>query len=166
MTKHNDACVCVECQRTKLEGYPAMAAENARLKDERTSRKWYETHDNLTGLAQWLNSECCYFSDASAVIYYMEKPWKWTREFHLWQLYVKSLSAQARGQAIDTPEFTQRCIEAVDDEKVTAESLLAELEEEAPPEHPQSCRCHQCMQDRFPTNEFGTLPPDQIQVGP
>jgi hypothetical protein len=82
-----------------------------------SDRKWYETHDNLTGLANWLNCECCWFSDAAAVIYYFEKPWKWTREYELWQLAQRGFC-------------TERCIEAVDDPRMTAEQLEAELEEE------------------------------------
>jgi len=84
-----------------------------------TERKWYETHDNLVGLAEWLNSECCYFSDAGAVIYFFEKPWKWNREYALWKLWNESKE----------PLFRETIVEAVFDDKITAEQLLAEQEE-------------------------------------
>lgn len=88
--------------------------------------KWYETHDNLVGLANWLNSECGYFSDASAAIYFFEKPWKWEREWGIWQAWQSA-------PVMSPPkmrEFKERCIEAVDDEKMNATDLLAELEDE------------------------------------
>lgn len=94
------------------------------------NRKWYETHDNLVGLAEWLDSECSNFIDASEAIRFFEKPWKWTREYDLWTLWTKSLSARSRGNAIDTTDFSQRCIDAVNDEKMTAEQLRAESEGE------------------------------------
>lgn len=89
---------------------------------------WYETHDNLTGLANWLHHECCYFSDPGAMLYYFEKPWKWEREWALYQLWEKQHPHFGDSKTI---EFIERIIEAVDDPKMTAESLLAELEEEA-----------------------------------
>lgn len=80
-------------------------------------RKWYDNTDDVVSLAQWLHSECCYFLDVGSVIYFFEKPWKWTREFHIWQLAQRGVC-------------TERCIEAVDDPRMTADQLEAELEEE------------------------------------
>jgi hypothetical protein len=96
---------------------------------------WHETHDNLVGLAEWLNSECCAFRDIEDCISFFEKPWKWTREYELWQLWVKADTREPgyRGMPIEMRKFRERCIEAVDDEKMTAERLLAELEEKNAP---------------------------------
>lgn len=81
--------------------------------------KWHETHDNLVGLASWLDSECYAFPDVSNCIRFFEKPWNWDREYDLWLLW----------QAADSDDVRERCIVAVD-ESLFAEQVLANLEEE------------------------------------
>ena len=79
--------------------------------------KWYETYDNVFGLAQWLDGEG-YFDKTSDMLRFFAKPWKWTREYGLYQLWQKAVH----------PELEAICIEAVFD-TTTAEDILTEQEE-------------------------------------
>jgi len=85
--------------------------------------EWHESHDERIGLAEWIDSECCIFAEPSDVIRFFAKPWHWTREYHLWQLW----NSLAKGTLND--ERRQECIDAVFDDKLTAEYLKDEWEE-------------------------------------
>ena len=82
--------------------------------------KWYEVYDNLIGLASWLDSEC-WFGGSAEVIYFMEKPWKWEREYGLWLAWREA----------ETEELRERLCEAIGEE-ATAEDVLSEPEERRP----------------------------------
>lgn len=84
-----------------------------------TPHKWHETHDNLVGLARWLTDICDIHYYASELIEYFYAPWKCDREYELWQLW----------KELDSAEWRERCIEAVDDDRVTAAQIRAEMEE-------------------------------------
>lgn len=61
------------------------------------SDKWFDTFDNVLGLALWLDfSEISAFQDSRDVIYFFEKPWKWDREYHIWQLWNKADTDEQR----------------------------------------------------------------------
>jgi hypothetical protein len=91
-----------------------------------TDRKWYEDHDNLTGLARWLNGEY-YFQSPDGVLYFFEKPWKYGREYGLWRLYEGTKDVTIRASVL----------EALDDEEMTAEEVLAAEEERNAQAHDQ-----------------------------
>lgn len=80
-----------------------------------TDGMWYEDSSNVIGLATWLDDHS-YFSDSQAVLRFFEKPWKWEREFELWDLFRSTRLIHLRS----------RCVESLDD-NTTAE----QLEEEA-----------------------------------
>lgn len=77
-----------------------------------TEQMWYEDRDNLLGLAEWMDSECC-FIDTSSVIRFFEKPWKWVREYELWKIWKDS----------QVPDVQQLCVEGLCDYDITAESV-------------------------------------------
>lgn len=52
--------------------------------------KWYETYDNVVTLAEWLDM-LCEFNETSDVIRFFEKPWKWDREWNLFQQWTTSI---------------------------------------------------------------------------
>ncbi len=67
--------------------------------DEVRTVIWHESHDNLTGLAEWLHSECSAFKDIGDCLYFFSKPWKWEREYEIWQLR----------QMTSSPESIEAC---------------------------------------------------------
>ena len=76
--------------------------------------KWYNDHDNVVGLARWMEKMDLWVSTAE-VIYFMEKPWKWTLEYELWVLYKKQTS----------PELMMEIVVAATEQR-PASTLLAE----------------------------------------
>ena len=46
--------------------------------------KWYESHQTLVEFGYWLVGNA-YITDILEVLYYFEKPWKWTTEHELWE---------------------------------------------------------------------------------
>ena len=96
--------------------------EQHRSDFEMTDRKWYESPDNVYDLAQWLDGEG-YFDKTSDMLRFFEKPWKWIREFGLYQLWQKAVH----------PQLEELCVEAVFDNSKTAEDILAEQEENDEP---------------------------------
>ena len=71
-----------------------------------------ETFDNVLGLASWLDSEICAFAKTSDVIYFFEKPWKWTREYGTWQLWCAADSDEMR-EFIVNGEIEQKDAETI-----------------------------------------------------
>ena len=78
---------------------------------------WYENRDEVIGLAEWLESESC-FPSIDACIRYFEKPWHWTREFELWQLWLD----------VTDPFLREQIVEAVDDGQ-NAEDFKSDMED-------------------------------------
>ena len=48
--------------------------------------EWHGDYDNVLALANWLDDESC-FESATDAIYFFEKPWKWSREWELYQAH-------------------------------------------------------------------------------
>lgn len=79
--------------------------------------KWHEDRRNLYELADWLETQA-YWLTTDALIKFIEKPWKWTPEWELYQLWQKQECEQRK----------QDCIDAVTEE-ISAETLQARWEE-------------------------------------
>ena len=94
--------------------------EQHRSDFEMTDRKWYESPDNVYDLAQWLDGEG-YFDKTSDMLRFFEKPWKWDREFGLYQLWV-----------LASDELRERICAAVAVD-TTAEDIQDELEKNDEP---------------------------------
>lgn len=86
--------------------------------DQTTAMKWHESHDNLCGLARWMESEDLWLNTGE-LVYFLEKPWKWTREFELWQLW------QTQADVDRQQEIVVAVIE-----EVSASTIQARWEEE------------------------------------
>jgi len=81
---------------------------------------WYDNQDNVRSLAEFLDSECCYFTDTAAVIRFFDKPWKWSREWEIFEAWLKS----ERDESL----LRQICVEAIEDKNMTYSDVQAEYE--------------------------------------
>lgn len=83
---------------------------------------WYDNYSDLASFTGWLNSHA-YFTDVDTLVYLIEKPWKWSREYELFQLW----------NGLDSGELTkrERVIEALDENSTTYQCLLVEWAENA-----------------------------------
>jgi hypothetical protein len=75
---------------------------------------WHEDYRDVVGLATWLDDHD-YFPHTRAMLRFFEKPWKWKREFELWELFRSTRLIHLRS----------RCVESLDD-NTTAEQLKEE----------------------------------------
>lgn len=48
---------------------------------EQQDRKWYHSHDNLSRLLEFLIDTDRAELEKKWLVYFLEKPWKWTGEF-------------------------------------------------------------------------------------
>lgn len=79
-------------------------------------RLCHEDQTNVFELAQWLDDQA-YFDSPAAMLAFMQKPWRWQREFELHHAY------QNAGGDI---ELRNLLIDAIDNDNATAEHLIYE----------------------------------------
>ena len=80
------------------------------------SPEWYESHNELIGLALWLESKTKAFTDVLDVLQFFHKPWKWQREYDLWQWWTEE----------DSEEICEQIVTAVIEGK-TVPQLVNEI---------------------------------------
>lgn len=114
--------LCLETRSVVLDKPKVIALRNylQAWLDEKQPPLWWEDRDNVTALAEWMDFEC-YFNDASSAIRLFEKPWKWTREFGLYQAH----------EATDVEELRERLVDAIHDDNLSGEEVVAAWTEEA-----------------------------------
>lgn len=69
---------------------------------------WWDTYDNVYVLAKVLH-EAAQLIDAEDLLSYFEKPWRWEREWNLWNTWDKPQGYEDEGwqaflDALDAPE--------------------------------------------------------------
>lgn len=84
---------------------------------------WYLDHRNLHQLCEWL-ADHCGFTESQDVIQVVEKPYNWSREWELCELYFKHInSSDAKSRGI-----CERCIEACEETDADAATVALEFE--------------------------------------
>lgn len=81
---------------------------------------WHDDRSNLIALAEFLDDECVYFLDTAVVIRFFEKPWKWTREWEIFQVW--------RDSERDESLLRQLCVEAIEDDSMDWSDVRNEYE--------------------------------------
>ena len=90
--------------------------EREELKQQQRDRflpvlQWHEVSDNVLGLATWLDG-FCFFANTTDLLRYFDKPWKWQREYELYQRWSQSSDTDER-EACQTAAAEETTVEAI-----------------------------------------------------